>query len=109
VTGLLIAEVNINTLCELGASRGVSLRHALPLLPPPLPLLLPLGTCVPVRPLAWLFLRNCQELLNLLLSCWSCLSTACLQLHGSAHTGGCGSNSSQPYLRPAALHAAGGM
>jgi len=26
VTGLLIAEVNINTLCELGASRGVSLR-----------------------------------------------------------------------------------
>lgn len=25
-TGLLVAEVNLNTLCELGASRGVSLR-----------------------------------------------------------------------------------
>lgn len=26
MTGLLVAEVNINTLCELGAGRGVSLR-----------------------------------------------------------------------------------
>ena len=40
MTGLLIAEVNINTLCELGASRGVSLRHALLLLPQPQPQLM---------------------------------------------------------------------
>ena len=26
ITGLLVAEVNINTLCEIGAGRGVSLR-----------------------------------------------------------------------------------
>ena len=30
VTGLLVAEVNINTLCELGAGRGVSIRCAVP-------------------------------------------------------------------------------
>lgn len=30
VTGLLVAEVNLSTLCELGAGRGVSMRCGLP-------------------------------------------------------------------------------